>query len=107
MGILLAVASVSTVTTFALTAMPPALQSGTEGEDRRYEVGGVAEAFDFFGARIAHGDFDDDGAADLALGVPFDHSAPGGVVHVVYGPLDGGPGRVQTWTQDTPGSSTR
>lgn len=54
------------------------------GED----IVGAAEANDLFGASLAVGDFDDDGAADLAIGVPGEdigNIADGGAVNVVYG----------------------
>ncbi len=50
-----------------------------------------AEPGDQFGRALAVGDFDDDGCADLAVGVPFEELAGilyAGAVHVLYG----GPG---------------
>jgi hypothetical protein len=67
-----------------------------------------------FGNRLASGDFDRDGFADLAVSVPgFDEPDPdvprinvGGVV-VVYGTADGlqprADQRAQVWSQDSPG----
>ncbi len=64
------------------------------------------EADDEFGAALAAGDFDGDGRADLAVGVPYESvgsTANAGVVHVLYG----GPGGLsasgnQLWHQDVP-----
>jgi hypothetical protein len=51
-------------------------------------VAGTLEAFDWFGAAVSTGDFNNNGAADLAIGVP--HEAIGtrfaaGAVNVLYG----------------------
>ncbi|MCP3974578.1 MAG: peptidoglycan DD-metalloendopeptidase family protein [bacterium] len=51
-------------------------------------VSGQAEAGDGFGSSVAAGDFDDDGRADLAIGIPGEDSASGsdsGAVSVLYG----------------------
>ena len=45
------------------------------------------EPGDGFGQALATGDFDGDGYADLAVGVP--HEDPGGLVQVIYGTSDG------------------
>jgi hypothetical protein len=71
-------------------------------------VGEVAEANDNFGASLAAGDFDGDGFADLAIGVPNETFDPAkfsaGAVHVLYGTPAGlaAPGG-QFWTQDSLG----
>jgi hypothetical protein len=62
-------------------------------------VNGIAaavEAGDGFGAALAVGDFDDDGIADLAIGVPgenigtgVDEVADAGAIHVLFGGLSG------------------
>ena len=53
------------------------------------------EGFDSFGTALAAGDFDGDGFADLAVGVPFE-DIPGdptrfdaGIVHLIYGSSNG------------------
>ena len=50
-------------------------------------VTGTAEANDAFGSALAAGDFDGDGYADLAVGIPFEDWAgtDEGSVHVFYG----------------------
>ena len=72
-------------------------------------IAGVAQARDGFGAALAAGDFNGDGRADLAVGVPSEDAAAAavfgpGVVHVLYG----SPGGLtaagsQLWSQDSPG----
>jgi hypothetical protein len=50
-----------------------------------------AEEDDYFGEALAVGDFDGDGYADLAIGVPgeaVDAFAGAGAVHVIYGTVD-------------------
>ncbi|CAG0935905.1 hypothetical protein TFLX_04756 [Thermoflexales bacterium] len=47
-----------------------------------------SEEYDYFGQVLAAGDFDGDGAADLAVGVPGEDigtAVDGGAVHVLYG----------------------
>jgi hypothetical protein len=56
-------------------------------------VAGVAEDFDVFGFALSAGDFNDDGSADLAVGVPFEDVgaiAEAGAVNVLYGGAAGG-----------------
>jgi hypothetical protein len=69
-------------------------------------IGGGSEANDAFGYALATGDFDADGYADLAVGVPFeDQSASNdGAVNVIYGSAAGltSAGN-QVWSQDSPG----
>ena len=70
-------------------------------------VEGVAEAGDRFGAALASGDFDDDFADDLAIGVPgedVDTLRNAGSVNVLYGGGGGGLSSAnnQIWNQDTP-----
>src|SRR5688500_3520454 len=74
-----------------------------------------AESFDRFGSAVAAGDFNRDGAADLAIGVPFEdvqvisggqlvEVANAGAVNVIYGSIpDGGLTTTgfQFWTQAT------
>jgi FG-GAP repeat len=70
-------------------------------------VAGSADVADSFGSALAAGDFDHDGFADLAVGVPFESFGSiveAGAVNVLYGSADGlsaagGP----LFTQDTPG----
>ena len=56
-------------------------------------VAGVAEDFDVFGFALSAGDFNDNGSADLAVGVPFEDIgaiAEAGAVNVLYGGAAGG-----------------
>ena len=75
---------------------------------------GAAEGEDFFGTSVAAGDFNGDGYADLAIGVPFedvDGEKDGGAVNVLYGSAAGlsagggdtGVPQTQLWTQNSPG----
>lgn len=70
-------------------------------------VGGSAEPFDGFGAALSTGDFDRDGFADLAIGVPSEAVGSinlAGAVNVLYGGASGLTGSgSQFFTQDTPG----
>ena len=70
-------------------------------------VEGAAEAGDRFGAALASGDFDDDFADDLAIGVPGEDLGTlrnAGSVNVLYGGGGGGLSTVnnQLWNQDSP-----
>ena len=66
-------------------------------------VAGVAEDFDVFGFALSAGDFNDDGSADLTVGVPFEDIgaiAEAGAVNVLYGGAAGGlsaAGNQQFW----------
>jgi len=67
---------------------------------------GQAGEGDAFGFSLASGDFDDDGYADLAVGVPFEEVGAltdAGAVNVIYGALGGlsATGN-QLWHQDSP-----
>jgi FG-GAP repeat len=68
---------------------------------------GTAEPFDFFGVSLAVGDFDDDGFADLAVGVPREVVGTieiAGAVNVLYGAVTGLSGSgSQLFSQDSPG----
>ena len=70
-------------------------------------VGSSAEEFDEFGRALAAGDFNHDGFADLAVGVPEEHVGgivDVGAVNVLYGSAGGlTGGGSQYFTQDTPG----
>jgi hypothetical protein len=70
-------------------------------------VGSTAEAGDAFGFALTAGDFDNDGFADLAVGVPFESigSIPeAGAVSVLYGTPTGLTGSgSQTFTQNSSG----
>jgi hypothetical protein len=54
------------------------------------DVRGVAEAGDVFGSALAAGDFDGDGAGDLAVGAPSDEVDAQGSVTVFYGSSSAG-----------------
>jgi hypothetical protein len=57
-----------------------------------FQVGGMVEDGDQFGAALAAGDFNRDGFADLAVGAPFEDvggAANGGAVSVLYGSAAG------------------
>ncbi|TAH35823.1 MAG: hypothetical protein EYC70_12430 [Planctomycetota bacterium] len=70
-------------------------------------LGSAAESYDAFGGVLASGDFNGDGRADLAIGLPYEDEGSlydAGAVQVLYG----GPGGLsaaasQYWTQDSPG----
>ena len=69
------------------------------------DVQGVAASDDLFGAAVATGDFDGDGATDLAIGAPGEDLgayADAGLVHVLYGPISPAfwAGRDYIWHQD-------
>ncbi len=56
-------------------------------------IAGTAEAFDRFGFSLCSGDFDNDGNADLVIGVPFEDGSTEqntGMITVVYGTLNTG-----------------
>jgi hypothetical protein len=70
-------------------------------------VGSTAEAGDAFGFALAAGDLDNDGFADLAVGVPFESIGSivnAGAVNVLYGTAAGLTGSgSQTFTQNSSG----
>jgi FG-GAP repeat len=70
-------------------------------------VGSTAEEGDSFGRALTAGDFNSDGFADLAIGVPFESLGTirePGAVNVLYGTPTGLTGSgSQTFTQNTPG----
>ena len=70
-------------------------------------VEGGAEAGDWFGWRLTAGDFNGDGRADLAVGVPHEDVgaiANAGAVNVLYGAASGLTATGdQIWDQDSPG----
>jgi hypothetical protein len=67
----------------------------------------VCEDGDAFGSALAAGDFDGDGFADLAIGVPNEDvggASDGGAVNVLYGSPSGlSSAGNQFWNQDSPG----
>jgi hypothetical protein len=66
-------------------------------------VEGVPESGDWFGLSVAAGDFDGDGFADLAVGVPGEDAGKG-AVEVLYGSASGlSASGDQLWTQDSAG----
>lgn len=75
------------------------------------DVGGAAERLAQFGSALAGGDFDGDGFADLAIGVPGRRVSGvwgAGAVEVLRGSASGlTAGGSQTWTQDSPGVADR
>jgi hypothetical protein len=70
-------------------------------------IPGTAAPFDFFGASLAAGNFDNDGLADLAVGVPREVVSTieiAGAVNVLYGEAGGLTATgSQLFTQDSPG----
>jgi len=73
-------------------------------------IPGQAEPFDYFGEALAVGDFDGDGYADLAIGVPFEdigsesYGTNCGVINVLYGSAGGlVTAGSQMWTETTLG----
>ena len=79
-------------------------------------VEGVAESCDNFGSAVAAGDFNGDGADELAVGVPYDDPPPvrglatvadAGAVNVIYGSYFGGLNTTtyadQYWHQNSAG----
>jgi hypothetical protein len=65
-------------------------------------IGSLAEEDDQFGAALAAGDFNGDGYADLAIGVPFEdwNQEDTGIVQVVWGSSTGLAGPDELWRQD-------
>jgi hypothetical protein len=70
-------------------------------------IADVRERGDQFGRALMAADFNQDGAADLAIGVPFERVsglANAGAVNVIYGSSQGlAPAGNQYWTQRSPG----
>ena len=70
-------------------------------------VEGTSEAYDNFGRYLSAGDFDNDGYADLAVGVPFEDIkgiADAGAVNIFAGSDNGLSAKHnQVWFQDQPG----
>jgi hypothetical protein len=65
---------------------------GTAGGRLFTQVGSAAEPGDGFGARLAAGDFNNDGYADLAVGAPYEYAGAipiAGAVSVLYGSAGG------------------
>jgi hypothetical protein len=91
------------------------LYSGTGGSNELWfqghdALGDTAELDDRFGSSLAAGDFDDDGFADLAVGVPLedregvDPAADAGIVQILNGSAGGlTAGGSQLWNQDSAG----
>ena len=73
------------------------------------EVDGASEIMDHFGDSISSGDFNSDGIADLAVGIPYEDSSgvgQAGAVQVIYGSVKGLSATLahadQFWSQDSP-----
>lgn len=81
--------------------------SQTLSQDDSFVTGSVAEAGDRFGSSLAAVDYNEDGCADLVVGVPFETFGDAiecGVVHVIYGSPSGfGPNGSLQLDQDTAG----
>jgi hypothetical protein len=85
--------------------------SGPTNRDQLWHQGqptmqDAPEQGDWFGRELASGDFDADGYADLAVGVPGEDvgAVPdAGAVHVLYGGAGGLADSNQLWHQETPG----
>jgi FG-GAP repeat len=75
----------------------------TEGNTEPGE--GISNPFDRFGAALAAGDFDDDGANDLAIGVP-ESDIGSGMIVVLDGSAGGLVNTDQFFTQNTPGAGS-
>jgi hypothetical protein len=75
------------------------------------QIPGTTEGADQFGYAVASGDFDDDGFADLAVGVPYEdlvssglNRTDAGAVNVVYGTAAGlDDAGAQLWSQNSAG----
>jgi hypothetical protein len=85
--------------------------SGVTARDQFWHQGrpgvkGALEKGDGFGTELASGDFDADGYADLAIGVPFENVGSirdAGIVQVLYGSARGLTARDQIWHQGKTG----
>ena len=90
--------------------------SGPTAHDQLWHQGrkgvkGAVEAGDFFGSALTSGDFDHDGFADLAIGIPRENIGRGsrrkpnaGTVQVLYGSASGlTAARDQVWHQGSTG----
>ena len=81
--------------------------SGVTARDQLWHQGrrgvkGALEKGDRFGTTVASGDFDADGYADLAIGIPLEdvgRTKDAGVVQVLYGSASGLTARDQVWHQ--------
>ncbi len=82
-------------------------RNNTTWSQNSSNISGGAESGDHFGNAVASGDFNGDGKADLAVGVP-DENVNGvggaGAVNVIYGAASGlASGGNQMWHQDSAG----
>jgi hypothetical protein len=80
---------------------------GDEESFDQNDLVGVSDVGDHFGWALAAGDFDADGYADLAIGVPGEGDPTmddAGEVAIMYGTASGlSPTGAQSWDQDKPG----
>lgn len=81
-------------------------EGNQEWNQNSADIEGTAEAGDRFGASLTRGDFDGDGRADLAIGVPGEaigDIVAAGAVNVLYGSSTGLTAvGDQLWNQDSP-----
>lgn len=91
--------------TVLLAGTPGVGQSGYAFHQGRPDIRGGAETGDRYGSAVASGDFDGDGHADLAVGVPGESGAraSSGAVSVLYGASTYPSYRDDFWSQDSPG----
>ncbi len=83
-----------------VTARDQLWHQGRKGIKNKLEKG------DRFGSTVASGDFDSDGYADLAIGIPLEDigkKRDAGAVQVLYGSPTGLTARDQVWHQGKPG----